>query len=290
MQSSDIPSQFWLRSTVAIIRSAKVKISMIGCDLNKAQAKLGSIQDINRSIEKKEIFMTRIPCPECKEQINESVEGCPQCGYILTPEDVARIKKKRKEWKISFIMMGATVIIGIVLISLPIINTELEQSGERDNYLKRTKSSTGTSTHSSQPQRPKTIDTQQEQTAANEAWLGTWSLEFIDEQPTAKNLASGLRSDIFVSWNYTFYADGRFESKLRQDTGNGILTTTASGTYEVSGNTYNTVLKEAIMSIGSTSDSVPNVSSYQTGKWSGTENTLTMFPVGSSIKAFRRIY
>ena len=234
--------------------------------------------------------MTLIPCPECKEQINESVEGCPQCGYILTPEDVARIKKKRKEWKISFIMMGATVIIGIVLISLPIINTELEQSGERDNYLKRTKSSTGTSTHSSQPQRPKTIDTQQEQTAANEAWLGTWSLEFIDEQPTAKNLASGLRSDIFVSWNYTFYADGRFESKLRQDTGNGILTTTASGTYEVSGNTYNTVLKEAIMSIGSTSDSVPNVSSYQTGKWSGTENTLTMFPVGSSIKAFRRIY
>lgn len=137
---------------------------------------------------------------------------------------------------------------------------------------------------------PSETETQQEQIAENQPWLGTWSLEFIDGEPTAENLASGLGSDIFVSWNYTFYAYGRFESKLRQDTGNGIITTTASGTYEVSSNRYNTVLKEATMSIGSTSVPVPDITSYQSGTWSRTGDTLTLIPVGSSTKVFKRKY
>ena len=88
------------------------------------------------------------------------------------------------------------------------------------------KNSTDASTYSHQPESSVTGETEQRETTGSEAWLGTWSLEFIDGEPTAENLASDLGSDIFVSWNYTFYADGRFESKLRQDTGNGIITTT----------------------------------------------------------------
>ncbi len=175
--------------------------------------------------------MALIPCPECKQQINETVESCPQCGYILTPEEVARIKKRRREWKISFIIMGAAVMIGIVVISIVVISTELQQSRMEVNYQKRTKSSTGTSTYSSQPQRPKTTQTQsasapvmsapkpselqgsktqQEQDAENKAWFGTWSLETMDGEPTGQYLAEDLQSehlclvelDVLYGWEF----------------------------------------------------------------------------------------
>jgi len=37
--------------------------------------------------------MALIPCPECKKNISESAVNCPNCGYQLTPEKIAEIKK-----------------------------------------------------------------------------------------------------------------------------------------------------------------------------------------------------
>ena len=249
--------------------------------------------------------MALIRCPRCMQRISDTVEICPECEYKFTPEEIAK-NKKTKEVKIGLLCICAFFVITFIVADLI-----TRESTTTETRQEPTKSSTDTSKYSSQPEPPKTTKTkspsvpvmstpkpteppeteiQQEKIAANEAWLGTWSLEFINGEPTAKNLSSDLGSDIFVSWNYTFYADGRFESKLRQDTGTGIITTTASGTYEVSGNTYNTVLKEAIMSIGSASVSIPNITSYQSGTWSRTGDTLTMIPVGSSTKVFKRKY
>ena len=250
--------------------------------------------------------MVLIPCPECRRRVSETAESCPNCGYRLTLEEVTKIKeikKKRSMGMIGFLVLLASF---VVIAILGILYSP--QSLTTENREEPVNSSTGTSMHSSQRELSKTTETQatsvpvmsapqsaelpesetqQEQATGNESWLGTWSLEFIDGEPTAENLASGLGSDIFVSWNYTFYAAGRFESKLRQDTGNGIITTTASGTYEVSSNRYETMLKEATMSMGSTSVPIPNITSFQTGTWSRTGDTLTMIPVGSSTKVFK---
>ena len=40
--------------------------------------------------------MARIPCPECKRQISETADSCPKCGYKLTPEEAAIIKKRQQ--------------------------------------------------------------------------------------------------------------------------------------------------------------------------------------------------
>lgn len=41
--------------------------------------------------------MVLVPCPECKKQISDTSDSCPQCGYKLTPEKLAEIKKKEKQ-------------------------------------------------------------------------------------------------------------------------------------------------------------------------------------------------
>lgn len=44
--------------------------------------------------------MALIRCPECKKQISETAESCSRCGYKVTPEEVAEIKKKKQVWKL----------------------------------------------------------------------------------------------------------------------------------------------------------------------------------------------
>ena len=41
--------------------------------------------------------MAMITCPECKKKISETAASCPHCGYVLTPEMVAKIKKKEQQ-------------------------------------------------------------------------------------------------------------------------------------------------------------------------------------------------
>ena len=41
--------------------------------------------------------MALIACPECKKKISDSAGNCPNCGYQLTPEKIAEIKKKEQQ-------------------------------------------------------------------------------------------------------------------------------------------------------------------------------------------------
>ena len=44
------------------------------------------------------------------------------------------------------------------------------------------------------------------------------------------------------------------------------------------------------MSMGTTNVPIPDITSYQSGTWSRAGDTLTMIPVGSSTKVFKRKY
>ena len=161
--------------------------------------------------------MAQIPCPECKRQISETAESCPKCGNKLTAEAVTMAKKRQRDFQI-----GCLVVFAIfVIIPILAIFTSSQQSTTSPPQPGRTKRLTGTSTYSYPASRP-TPRAQQEQSTGHKEWLGTWSLESMGGQPTALNLAGSLKSDIFISWNYTFYENGRFVSKLLQDTGKGI--------------------------------------------------------------------
>ena len=41
--------------------------------------------------------MALIACPECKKKVSDSAGNCPKCGYQLTPEKIAEIKKKEQQ-------------------------------------------------------------------------------------------------------------------------------------------------------------------------------------------------
>ena len=43
--------------------------------------------------------MAMITCPDCKRQISENADSCPKCGYQLTTEKIAEIKKKQQRVK-----------------------------------------------------------------------------------------------------------------------------------------------------------------------------------------------
>jgi len=68
--------------------------------------------------------MAMITCPECKKKISESADSCPNCGYQLTPEKIAEIKKKEQQALKGYGIGCLSVVIVIVvffiyLISLP---------------------------------------------------------------------------------------------------------------------------------------------------------------------------
>lgn len=53
--------------------------------------------------------MVLISCPECKKQISETAESCPECGYALTPEEIETIKEKEKAKKHMQLQIGCGV-------------------------------------------------------------------------------------------------------------------------------------------------------------------------------------
>ena len=231
--------------------------------------------------------MAQITCPECKEQISDAADNCPKCEYKLTSEEAVKLKKKQitTTQPGCIAVLGVVVILGVLFILSLIVVFSYPTKTEKETGTWRRKNEV-----LSDPAKVRTLPQKQEQTTGNEAWLGRWSLESIGSRSTGQHLAGSLQSDIFISWNWTFYADGQFESKLIQDTGQGIITTTASGTYQVSGDMYETMLNEAIMSMGETSVPIPNVTSHQIGTWSRTGETLSIIPAGSPTKVFKRIY
>jgi len=59
--------------------------------------------------------MSLIQCPECKKSISEAASSCPKCGYVLTPEKIAEIKKNQKDLQ-KKAGIGCLSLIGIIVL------------------------------------------------------------------------------------------------------------------------------------------------------------------------------
>ena len=247
--------------------------------------------------------MALIPCPECEKQISDTAESCPQCGYKLTAEAIAKIKQhtseipksetpKRKKhnskqskhvWQGLVIML---VVYGIIAIVVLLVRRE---SSTTETWQAPTYNSTESFEYRNPRPLPEPVETPQEPDLQNEAFFGTWSLKTMDGESAGVYLANDLQPDVFVSWTWTFYTDGNFRAKLIQDTGEGWLTTTTFGTYTVFSERYTTTVSRAIMSFGETSQPL-NMSGYRFGTWSREGNTLTIIPDGSVPKVFKFVH
>ena len=58
--------------------------------------------------------MALITCPECRKKISDVADSCPNCGYKLTSEKIADIKKEEK--KVTNIATFITIFIFIIFI------------------------------------------------------------------------------------------------------------------------------------------------------------------------------
>ena len=229
--------------------------------------------------------MALISCPECEKQISETAESCPECGYKLTAEVVASIKKDEAEMEKQpqkTTKPGCVVALGIVLVILlvKLIGILLEE-----DQNKQSERSTSPSTYSYPTTTPKS---QKVELLGHEEWLGTWFVESVGGEPTGLGSASEIESGDFISWDWTFYADGQFESKMLQDIGGNVVDTTLSGIYNVSGDKYKTQSSEAAISVSGENVPLSKKVYYEHGTWSRTEDTLNLKPDDWSTMVFKR--
>ena len=62
--------------------------------------------------------MALVACPECKKRISETAESCPNCGRLISLEDIDRAKKSKKKQE-SFVAIGCLapiILVGFLLI------------------------------------------------------------------------------------------------------------------------------------------------------------------------------
>lgn len=98
--------------------------------------------------------MALITCPECENKISDSADSCPQCGYKLTAEKLAEIKRRAQDQEIEdkrscisccLISIGIAIIITIIAVVITvtapekptreeIIREEIEKRRERYPY------------------------------------------------------------------------------------------------------------------------------------------------------------
>jgi hypothetical protein len=62
--------------------------------------------------------MAMITCPDCNKKISESADSCPNCGYKLTPEKIAEIKKKGQQGQKRFNIGCLSLIVMFVVLYL----------------------------------------------------------------------------------------------------------------------------------------------------------------------------
>jgi len=70
--------------------------------------------------------MSLIKCPECKKKISDTTDSCPNCGYQLTPEEAAEIKKKEKR-ALKGSGIGCLVIVIAIFFLILNVNNDTEK-------------------------------------------------------------------------------------------------------------------------------------------------------------------
>ncbi len=84
--------------------------------------------------------MTLIICPECKENISDTADSCPKCGYKITPEKIAELKEKQKFHPLLTFFILVIVIFGVFHLFTSI--ADHQEESERYRYIKETQEKT----------------------------------------------------------------------------------------------------------------------------------------------------
>ena len=80
--------------------------------------------------------MSLITCPECKQRISDTAVACPKCGYALTPEEIARLRKTERQVQTGS-AIGCFVFVIIILFLFYV--GSLSSGGETSGYATPTK-------------------------------------------------------------------------------------------------------------------------------------------------------
>lgn len=75
------------------------------------------------------VGLALITCPECKSKISDTATSCPKCGFRLTPEIIAGIKKKDQSMGTGCAVVFIVVISFFVFIPLCSNDGDSEKSG-----------------------------------------------------------------------------------------------------------------------------------------------------------------
>ena len=241
--------------------------------------------------------MALIACPECEKQMSDTAESCPDCGYKLTPEIVESIKKdeaekaekaekekQQQEANNKSCLIGCLIFLGICIL-MAIIPVIVEDCAEMSAQRAREESDDRIRQSVAERSKPKKEELEP---LAHDDWVGTWYVESVDGDPTGLGSGSEKGLGDFHWWDWTFHADGRYESKMRQDMGDHNADHTMSGIYNVIGAIYTTQSNRVTMYVGGQYVPVSNQVHYEIGTWSSTEDTLTLKPDDWSTMVFRR--
>jgi len=111
--------------------------------------------------------MALITCPECKKQISDTADSCPNCGYHLTPDNVAEIRRKEEQAQKNDRVLANGVSIAIfsvvIIVSTFVLITSL-------------------TSHSRKPKTSTTpISSGQERRIAGSHWLGCADREYFEK-------------------------------------------------------------------------------------------------------------
>lgn len=163
--------------------------------------------------------MALIACPECKKKISDITDSCPHCGYKLTPEKVAEIKKTEQQVQKGcgigclaiVIVLAFIYMIGSSSSDSPTTRTSTPSiSSGREGRMSvgpgssdsRTTTTTGTSSPS--------VSTGQDQRISGDHWFGCIDREYFDklvryavqddEEAFTKALTVGLVSGVCTAF------------------------------------------------------------------------------------------
>ena len=237
--------------------------------------------------------MALIDCPECEKQISDTADSCPECGYKLTPEIVASIKKDEAEKKkqaqealgkgcgIALIVLVGIFILGAIIGGIGDLLSEREAKRAREEEEERMRRVIA-KIESSKPEK------EEIEPLGHDDWVGTWFVESVDGDPTGVGSGSEIGLGDFHLFDWTFSADGRYESLIRQDMGDHVVDTTTVGIYNVSGDRYSTQSNRVTMYAGDQYVPVSKQVHTENGTWSRAEDTLTLKPDDWSTMVFRK--
>ena len=240
--------------------------------------------------------MALIACPECEKQMSDTAESCPDCGYKLTPEIVESIKKdetekeekekQQQEATNKGCLIGCLGILGIGIL-MAMIGAIADGCADMSAQRAREERDERIRQEMAEYERSKPKKEELEP-LAHDDWVGTWYVESVDGDPTGLGSGSEIGLGDFHWWDWTFHADGRYESKMRQDMGDHNADHTTAGIYNVTGDRYTTQSNRVTMHVGGQYVPVSKQVHSEIGTWSSTEDTLTLKPDDWSTMVFRR--